>query len=363
MNKRILIAALAGGMAWGVGPGGAAHAGFMDRLKGTAKDEPAAGNAATDEKAADAGKSAATEKPAADAPGKSLEKAPAKGAGNLRYSVSVNEFDRSYSWSGPYDIVSAFHIMLTDALQTSGHFIVLGDKDMRQEAMKEQDLVASGRTAQGKKAPQMGRLTPAQLLVKGAITHVQDDTAGGGGRVAFKGISLGGSGGTAEINMTIYLMDSSTGQVKASQKVTGTAKKRGLGLGYFGSGLGGLTGDLAGFKNDNVGKATEDAMAQAVEFLTKQLEKIPWQGSVALVKEGKIMVNRGTREGVSVGQTFVVGTSEDVVDEDTGEVLDVSMTQIGRLEVTEVKEKVSYCKALEGEGKIEKGMTVQQAKP
>ena len=359
MNKRILIGVLTGGMAWGVGLGTAAHAGFMDRLKGTAKEEPAAGNAATDEKAADAEKPVAAEK-AAGATGKSIEKAPAKGAGNLRYSVSVNEFDRSYSWSGPYDIVSAFHIMLTDALQTSGHFIVLGDKDMRQEAMKEQDLVASGRTAQGKKAPQMGRLTPAQLLVKGAITHVQGDTEGGGGRLAFKGISLGGSGGSGEINMTIYLMDTATGQVKASQKITGTAKKRGLGIGYFGSGLGGLTGDLAGFKNDNVGKATEDAMAQAVEFLTKQLEKIPWQGTVALVKDGKIMVNRGTREGVAVGQVFVVGKSEDVVDEDTGEVLDASMTQVGRLEVTEVKEKVSYCKALEGDGKIEKGMSVQQ---
>ena len=102
-------------------------------------------------------------------------------------------------------------------------------------------------------------------------------------------------------------------------------------------------------------------MAQAVEFLTKQLEKIPRQGTVALVKDGKIMVNRGTREGVAVGQVFVVGKSEDVVDEDTGEVLDASMTQVGRLEVTEVKEKVSYCKALEGDGKIEKGMAVQQA--
>jgi curli biogenesis system outer membrane secretion channel CsgG len=340
---------------WAFGVTGGAHAaGFMDRLKGNAKDEPAADNATAGEKT-DAGKTAPV------AVGTAIEKAPAKGAGNLRYSVSVNSFDHEYTWSGPYDIASAFHIMLTDALQTSGHFIVLGDQEMRQEAMKEQDLVASGRTAQGAKAPKTGRMTPAQLLVKGAITHVQDDTSGGSGGIGFKGISLGGSGGSAEINMTIYLMDTETGQVKASQKITGTAKKRGLGIGYSGSGLGGLTGDLAGFKNDNVGKATENAMAQAVEFLTKQLETIPWQGSVALIKDGKIMLNRGTREGVSVGQTFVVGKTEQVVDDDTGEVLDNSMTQVGRLEVTEVKEKVSYCKALEGEDKIEKGMSVQPA--
>jgi curli biogenesis system outer membrane secretion channel CsgG len=107
---------------------------------------------------------------------------------------------------------------MTDALQTSGHFIVLGDPQMRQEALNEQDFVASGRTAKGKKAPKTGRMTPAQLLVKGEITHVQSSTTGGKGGVSFKGISLGGSKDAAEINATIYLVDSETGQVKASQE-------------------------------------------------------------------------------------------------------------------------------------------------
>ena len=225
--------------------------------------------------------------------------------------------------------------------------------------MKEQDLATSGRMAGGNKAPQVGRMTPAQLLVRGSVTHVQDETSGGSGGLSFKGISLGGSKGKAEVNITIYLVDSETGQVKASQKVVGQAGRRGLSVGYSGSALGGLGGDMAGFRNDNVGKACEDAVVQAVEFLEKQLESIPWEASIMLAGADKLVINRGTREGVSVGQKFQVGSAEELVDPDTGEVLDVEMKTLGTTEVTEAKEKISYCTPVEG---AEKGMSVLPAK-
>jgi curli biogenesis system outer membrane secretion channel CsgG len=279
--------------------------------------------------------------------------------GNLRYTITVSKFENRAGWHGQWDLGDAWGAVMTDALMGSGKFIVLGEKDMRQEAMAEQDLGASGRTAGGKKTPKVGFLTPAQLLVKGEITHVQASTTGGEGGINFKGISLGGAKDKAEINVTIYLVDSRTGQVKASQKVVGKAGRKGLNVGYSGSALGGLTGDLGGFKKDNVGKATEDAVAQAVEFLTKQLETIPWEGGIALVKGETVMINRGTREGVADGQEFAVGTVEEVVDEDTGEVLDRSLTQVGKIKVTQAKEKISNCEVLDGKGKIEKGMSVQ----
>ena len=279
--------------------------------------------------------------------------------GNLRYSITVSKFPNESGWSGRWDVGHGFATILTDALQQSGKFIVLGDAEMRQEAMAEQDLAATGRMAGGKKAPQMGRMTPAQLLVRGSITHVQNETAGGGGRLSFKGISLGGSGGKAEVNITIYLVDSATGQVKASQKVTGVAGRRGLGVGYHGSRLGGLTGDLEGFQKDNVGQACEDAVVQAVEFLSRQLEQIPWEGSVMMVSDSRVVINRGEREGVSTGMRFKVGAVEELVDPDTGEVLDVDMTTVGTISVTEVREKIAYCTPLAG---VEKGMSVLPAR-
>jgi curli biogenesis system outer membrane secretion channel CsgG len=280
-----------------------------------------------------------------------------KPKGNLRYSVSVAEFKNEANWSHSWDIGDGFKTIFTDSLQQSGWFIVLADGEMRKEAMAEQDLGASGRTAGGKKTAKVGRLTPAQLLVRGSITHVANDTGGGGGRLNFKGISLGGSGGKAEINITIYLMDTSTGQVKASTKVVGQSGRKGLSFGYSGSKLGGLTGDVDAYKKDNVGKACEDACGQALQFLIKQLDKLPWEASILSVSGEKIIINRGSREGIEVGSKFDVGTTEELVDDDTGEVLDVEMKKAGQIEVTEVKEKIAYCKPLSGGSKLTKEMS------
>lgn len=283
--------------------------------------------------------------------------------GNLRYSITVTRFENKANWSGQWDLGHAFTEIMTDALQQSSWFIVLGDQEMRQEAMAEQDFAASGRVAGGKKAPQIGRLTPAELLVKGAITHVQGSTTGGTGGINIRGFRLGGSSDRAEINVTFYLVDSETGQVKASTSVVGKSGRKGLGIGYHGSTLGGLTGGLEGFKKDNVGKATEDAIAQGVLFCIQQLENIPWEGTVMLSKDDRVIINRGSREGVQVGQKFVVGEATELVDEDTGEVLDVDITRAGTIQVTEVKEKIAYCKPLDcSADAIEKGMTIQPLK-
>ncbi len=276
--------------------------------------------------------------------------------GGLRYTISVTKFKNEAGWSGRWDLGDGFTTIMTDVLNETGKFIVLGDSEMRGAAMEEQDFAASGRAAGGKKAPKIGRMTPAQLLVRGSITHAQE-TGGGEGGVAFKGIRLGGSKASAEVNITIYLVDSETGQVVASKKVEGKSGKRGIGVGYYGSKLGGLTGNLDGFTSDNIGKACEAAVSEAVTFLIGQLEKIPWEASVVLAKGDRVIINRGTREGVTTGMQFKVGSVEELVDPDTGEVLDSEMTVIAELESDEVKDKITYCKILSGTG-IEKGMTV-----
>ncbi len=275
--------------------------------------------------------------------------------GNLRYSIMVNKFENKANWTGRWNLGDAWGEILTDQLVQSGRFIVLGEADMRGAAMAEQDFAASGRAAGGKKAPKMGRMTPAQLLVKGAITHVQE-TKGAGGGFGIAGFSIGADTGSAEINVTIYVVDSATGQVKGSKSVIGKSGKRGLKLGYHGSRFG---GDLGGFEKDNMGQATTDAINQAMEYIIAQLDKIPWEGTVVLVKPDKLYINRGSREGVAVGMKFDIGKVEEVVDSDTGEVLDSSMTKLGTVTVTEVKEKIAYTTPLAG---AEKGMGVHPAR-
>jgi len=274
--------------------------------------------------------------------------------GNLRYSIMVSKFENRANWTGKFEVGDTFGALLTDSLMQTGKFIVLGEKDMRGEAMAEQDFAASGRTAGGNKAPVKGQMTPAQLLVKGEVTHFQV-TGGGGGGIGIGGFRIGGGSEKAEINVVIYVVDSTTGQVVASKKVVGEADSSSLSIGftdrYWGA-------DLGGFKKTNVGKAVEQAIDQGVAFISGQIGHIPWQGSVIMVQKGKVYINRGSREGVAPGQSFKVGRSEQLRDPDTGEVLDSSIENAGSVVVESVKEKISICRVVEGQGKIEKGMTV-----
>ena len=277
--------------------------------------------------------------------------------GGLRYTVSVAKFENRAGYRGQWDVGDGWGIIMTDILNQTGKFIVLGETDMRKEAMAEQDLGASGRTTQGAITPGVGNMTPAQILVKGAITHVQHNTSGGGGGVSIRGFSLGGSASSSQVNVTMYMIHTSTGQVLATKSVVGKANKSGGRLGYSGHGWGAGAG---GFKSDNLGKAVENAVQQGVDWMIEQLPKITWRGNVVMVRDGNVIINRGTREGVAEGMTFVVGTAEALRDPSTGEVLDVNFNTLAHITVNSVKEKIAFATVSNGIiDQIEKGMFVQ----
>jgi curli biogenesis system outer membrane secretion channel CsgG len=274
--------------------------------------------------------------------------------GGLRYSITVSKFENRSAWSGQWNLGDAWGAILTDSLNQTGRFIVLGEADMRLEAMAEQDFAASGRAAGGGNVVVTGQMTPAQLLVKGDITHFEDGTAGGGGSIGLRGFRIGAKGGKAEINVVMYIVDSTTGQVMASKKCYGEVTKTGLSIGVDKDGF---SGDIGGFKKTNAGKAIEKAVDEGVDFLISMLGEIPWTGKVVLVKGDTIYINRGTREGVSIGQVFDVGTSEVLRDPDTGEVLDQVLEKVASIQVKTVKEKIARCEITQGSG-VEKGMVV-----
>jgi curli biogenesis system outer membrane secretion channel CsgG len=277
--------------------------------------------------------------------------------GGLRYSIAVSQFENRSNWRGQWNLGDAWGAVLTDSLNQTGRFIVLGEKVMRSEALDEQDFAASGRAAGGGKKVTIGQMTPAQLLIKGDITHFSEDTGGGGGGFNIKGFRIGAKSNSAEINVVMYIVDSSTGQVMASKKCYGKVKESGMGVGLSRSGF---SGDVGGFKKTNAGKAMEQAVDECVSYLVSMLDEVPWTGSVILVKGSKVYINRGTREGVSVGQTFDVGEATVLRDPDTGEVLDQSMESVGTIRAAKVKEKIAICDVVTGSG-ISKGMTVVAA--
>lgn len=275
-------------------------------------------------------------------------------AEGLKYTVTVTKFENKSNWAGQWALGDAWGEIMTDILHQSGRFIVLGETDMRHEAMYEQDLASSGRTVQGPITPVTGQMTPAQILVKGVITHAQG-TSGSDGGVSIGGFKIGGSKAAAQINVTMYMVDSTTGQVLASTSVVGKSNASGGRFQYSNSNysVGG-----GGYKKDNMGKAVESAVAQGVEWMIQQLPNVPWSGSVVMVRDGKVYVNRGLREGVKNGQTFILGYSEIIRDPGTGEVLEEIVHERARIQVSNAKEKLSICDVISGDTDIEVGMKI-----
>lgn len=283
---------------------------------------------------------------------------PASAQGNLRFTISVHEFENRSGFSGRINLGHTWATHLTAALHESGQFIVIGERDMRGAAADEQRLAASGATAQGDKAPERGQLTPAQLLVKGVITHFNVDGADQDGTIGYKGFRVGAARSRTEIHATLYLVDSSTAQVVASRNFIGEAKKRNLKLRFNHAGA---EGDLNSGEDLDVVSAVESAVEGAVPWLVGQLPSVVWRGNVVMVSEGKVYINRGHREGVREGETFVVGESTLIRDPGTGEILDQAVQEVARLRADLVKEKLTICSVVQGDPTVVyQGMGVQR---
>lgn len=278
-------------------------------------------------------------------------------AGDLRFTVMVEEFANRSSYQGGHELGHQWATIMTALLSESGHFIVVGQPGMRDAALEEQAVVASGVTAQGRHGPERGQLTPAQLLVKGVITHYQADDSGKKGGIGFGRFRIGGKKKTIQIDAVVQLVDSSTGMVVAAKTFSGIAKTKGLNVEAAESGV---DGQYSTVSNEGAADAMRDAIGQAIEWMVGRLPSIPWRGSVVLVQNGRVYINRGDREGVSSGQTFIVGKSEILRDPDTGEVLDETVTELARIRADEVREKVAICSVVSGDASvIYKGMGVQ----
>ena len=236
--------------------------------------------------------------------------------GSLRYSVFVDKFENKSD--APREIGGDLASELTTALQESGHFIVVAQEDMQHSSLKEQARGESGVTKQGRKTAVRSQMTPAQLLVKGVITHYQQGAANQDGGFGFGGIKIKAGRKKTEVSGTLQMIDATTGTLVAAKNFTGIAQGRGLSLHYDGNGKG---SDLNSGEDNNIHQALANAVNDVISWMVSKLPSVPWRGSVVKMANNEIIINRGSREGVMAGDDFVAGESEILRDPDTGEVL------------------------------------------
>jgi curli biogenesis system outer membrane secretion channel CsgG len=269
----------------------------------------------------------------------SADAAPARG--NLRYSIVVAKFENKTD--SQRALGDEWAMLLTSKLYESGHFVVVSQTSTQIEALKEQFRVATGVTAQGKKSAVHGQMTPAQLLVEGVITDFREAADDQGGGVGIGRFRVNAGRKRTEIRATMQIIDTSTGAVVAARDFVGSAQARAVSVAQSDA-----ANTVSMGQGDNVHAAFEKAITEAIPWLVTQLPSIRWRGTVVKVDKDRIIVNRGSREGVTAGDEFIVGESELLRDPDTGEVLDEVVHERARIRVIQVNERTAVCTVVSG---------------
>ena len=266
----------------------------------------------------------------------------------LKQAIGCLDFKNEAGWSGQWDIGNNLSIMLESALFDTGRFVLV-EREKLGDVVLEQDLVTAGRAAKSKQSAKTGELRSARYLATGAVTEVEDAQAGAEGGIRIKGFRIGGGRGRAHIAVIVKLVDTTTGEIVAKERVVGQAGGAKLSVGLD---VAGVSTDVGGFAKTPLGEAAQDCIAQAAAFIAKKMETFPFEGSVVSVaKNGQVIINRGAQFGVDVGQVLTMTEAGEMLkDPDTGEILEQEAGNVvGNLKVVKVSEKVSYCDVTEGE--------------
>jgi len=275
----------------------------------------------------------------------------------IKHAVGVVDFANDAGYNGQWELGYNLSILLESALFDTGRFVLV-EREKLGAVIGEQDLAASGRMAKASAVAQTGKLRPAKYIATGALTEVEHNESGGHGGFNIKGFRVGGSKADAKITIIAKLIDTTTGEIIAKKRITGEAGRAKLNLGIS---KGSFNGDIGGFAKTPLGEAAQDCINQAAKFFALQLEELPASGAVVLVKDGRVIINRGKqynfREGMVLAMTEM---GEDLIDPETGEVLEKAEgKEIGTIRIVKTSDKVSYCEVVSGESNPPRGTVVQ----
>ena len=263
--------------------------------------------------------------------------------------IAVLEFDndiQGHWWDRSWNIERRLTDMVTTELMKTNRFIIV-ERGALDEVLAEQDLGSSGRVRR-ETAAKVGELLGAQVLIKGAVTEFAQKESGGVGGVVFHGIGIMGKTDTGHVAIDIRLIDSTTGQVQQSHRAEGKIKSTGFGgIAFFH----GLAFGGAAYNKTALGKATRQAVQNAVSYIVNTMDARPWEGRVVKTDGEKVYINGGTNMNITTGTILsVYSRGDELFDPDTGLSLGSVQSRAGTIRVTQVMEKFSVAKTLEGSG-------------
>ena len=170
------------------------------------------------------------------------------------------DFGTLDNWWGQYDIGKGMADQIVDALVNDGTFRVIERKKL-DTVLAEQDFSRSDRAdPSAAKLSKVGKVLGVRYILSGSITKFSTESRGGAVRV--KGIGLGGKKAKSEVNVTVRLIDTTTGEILISAKGHGESGKGG-GASFAKGGFGVGT-DSEEWRTSGLGEAQERATTDLV---------------------------------------------------------------------------------------------------
>jgi curli biogenesis system outer membrane secretion channel CsgG len=261
--------------------------------------------------------------------------------------IGVGKFDAAGSFVaqyGTWDIGGGLAAQLTTALIESGRFIVVERAELasvlREQEMGLQKITSRETTAQA------GRVTGAQVLVRGSVTEFDQKTGGDGFRIglgrASRGAGIGVQSSEGVVGIDIRLIDTTTGQVLQSHKVQEKISSSGVAADLN---VRQLTFGGDSFNKTELGQATRQAIQKAVALIVASMEPVPWTGRVVDVTGDSVYVNAGAGENIQPGHKMKVSSVvRELIDPASGELLGVEEVSLGTIEVTSVQPRFSIAR-------------------
>ncbi|MBN2029374.1 hypothetical protein JW824_03945 [bacterium] len=254
-----------------------------------------------------------------------------KGYPQLKKRVAVFTFedktDQSYYWWDGRSPGDGMADMLTTDLVKSGKYVVIERSEIAR-VIEEQQLGQAGLvTAQS--AAQMGQLLGVELAIMGAVTEFGFSRGGTGTRIG--GLRVGVNNQSATVAVDVRFVNTTTGEIIAADNVRKEESSGGFGVSTPEFGF----NNRNDFDNSIVGKATRAAIDEIIDLVEQQMQVLPWEGKIILVRDNTIYIKPGSDAGVQVGDEFVVyAKGEELIDPDTGISLGSVETRVGMIEVT-----------------------------
>lgn len=258
--------------------------------------------------------------------------------------IAIMDFDNRTPHGG-WRVGRGAADMLTTHLVKKTKFEIF-ERDRLSSIMEEQNLGASGRIDTAT-AARIGKIIGVQYIVTGAVTEYGQNAYGGGGG----GIHVGKKGYHAAVDVRI--VDSTTGRIVFADNGEGSKASVNVKVLGFGGG-----------EKWNEKNATA-AMRKAIEQIAGKVAKadlsmggkhsagggLLGDVKVADVDGNIITLNKGENGGLQNGDVLVVKRQRKVIkDPETGAVLKIKYTTLGKIKLTDVESAYSEGKVIEGSG-------------